>query len=205
MIRRHVTPSLLISLLALFVATSGASYAALQIPNKSVGTAQLKSEAVGTKKLKNKAVTTKKIDTQAVGTKKVKDGSLMAADFMAGELPGQTYRYEREGGLLPLEYATNTIFSTETLPAGDYILMSRVNLVNTSLNKAAVICSIANDAAQNISIRGSDTTALAQTATVTLDDEGKVDLDCWINGTPTATVEAAQTTITALKVPSISD
>ena len=44
--RKHITPSLIISLLALFIATSGASYAALQIPKNSVGTKQLKKNAV---------------------------------------------------------------------------------------------------------------------------------------------------------------
>lgn len=203
MIRRNLTPSLLISLLALFVATSGASYAALQIPKQSVGTPQLKTDAVGTKKIKAAAITTKKLRTDSVGTKKVKDGSLLASDFAPGELPGQTYRYEREGGLLSLDYAAGAIFSTESLPAGSYIIMSRVNLVNTSANRGSVICSIANDAAQNITVLAGDAVAIAQTATVTLEEDGKVDLNCWINGTTTAAVSAAQTTITALQVSDI--
>ncbi|MCB0920610.1 MAG: hypothetical protein KDC08_02210, partial [Actinobacteria bacterium] len=65
--RKHITPSLIISLLALFIATSGASYAALQIPKNSVGTKQLKKNAVT--------------------SKKVKDRSLLAKDFKNGQLP----------------------------------------------------------------------------------------------------------------------
>lgn len=205
MIRRNLTPSLFISLLALLIAASGASYAAMQIPKQSVGTAQLKTEAVGTKKIKAAAITTKKLKSESVGTKKVKDGSLMANDFAPGELPGQTYRDEREGGLLSLGYVGETIFSTQTLPAGSYILMSRVNLVNTSANPASVICSIANDAAQNITVLAGDVVALSQTATVTLDEAGEVDLGCWISGTPTAAVSAAQTTITSLQVSGITE
>ena len=64
--RRHITPSLLISCIALFVALGGASYAAVKLPKNSVGNPQLKKGAV----------------TGA----KVKDGSLSSSDF-AGGLP----------------------------------------------------------------------------------------------------------------------
>ena len=62
-----MTPSLVISVIALFVALSGASYAAIKLPINAVGTAQIKKDAV----------------TSA----KVKDGSLLAGDFKAGQLP----------------------------------------------------------------------------------------------------------------------
>ena len=44
--RRHLTPSLAISMIALFVALGGASYAAVKIPKNSVGAAQIKKNAV---------------------------------------------------------------------------------------------------------------------------------------------------------------
>lgn len=65
-----------IGYLALFVALGGVSYAAT-LPRNSVGTAQLKKNAV----------TAKKIKRGAVGTQAVADGSLLAADFKAGQLP----------------------------------------------------------------------------------------------------------------------
>ena len=65
--RRHLTPSLVISLMALFVALGGASYAAVKIPKNSVGNTQLRKDAV----------------TSA----KVKDRSLLATDFKTGQLP----------------------------------------------------------------------------------------------------------------------
>ena len=55
------------ALLALVVATAGTSYAAVTLPKNSVGTKQLQKNAVV--------------------SKKVKDGSLLAADFAAGQLP----------------------------------------------------------------------------------------------------------------------
>ena len=65
--RRHITPSLIISVMALFVALGGASYAAIKIPKNSVGAAQIKKNAVT--------------------STKVKDRSLLATDFKAGQLP----------------------------------------------------------------------------------------------------------------------
>ena len=56
-----------VATLALFIALGGVSYAAIKIPNNSVGTKQLKKNAVTSKKVKNK--------------------SLLAADFRPGQLP----------------------------------------------------------------------------------------------------------------------
>lgn len=66
----HVIPHLrsnAVAYLALFIALSGTSYAAIALPRNSVGPNQLKSSAV----------------TSA----KVKDRSLLSKDFKAGELP----------------------------------------------------------------------------------------------------------------------
>ena len=56
-----------VALLALFVALSGASYAAVQLPRNSVGSKQIRDNAVVSAKVRN--------------------GSLLAEDFMAGQLP----------------------------------------------------------------------------------------------------------------------
>jgi hypothetical protein len=49
------------SLIALFVALGGSSYAALNLPKGSVGTKQLKRNAVTTQKIKSNAATRSKI------------------------------------------------------------------------------------------------------------------------------------------------
>jgi hypothetical protein len=67
MIRRRLTFANVLSVIALFVALGGASYAATQLPKGSVATRQLKNGAV----------------TGA----KVRDGSLAATDFAAGQIP----------------------------------------------------------------------------------------------------------------------
>ena len=64
---RPPSPATGISLLALFVALGGTSYAAVTLPRNSVGT--------------------KQIQRSAVTSTKVKDRSLLAKDFMPGQLP----------------------------------------------------------------------------------------------------------------------
>ena len=64
---RRPSPALVVSIVALSVALGGTSYAAVVLPANSVGARQLKRDAV----------------TAA----KVKDGSLLRADFGAGQIP----------------------------------------------------------------------------------------------------------------------
>ena len=65
---RRPSPALVIACLALLIALGGTGYAALVLPANSVGTAQLKLNAVTSAKVKN--------------------GSLLRADFKAGQVPG---------------------------------------------------------------------------------------------------------------------
>ena len=77
---RRPSPSMVVALLALFVALGGGAYAAVSLPKNSVGA----------KQLKRNAVTGKKIKKSAVSSPKVKDGSLLSRDFKAGQLPAGT-------------------------------------------------------------------------------------------------------------------
>jgi hypothetical protein len=81
------SPAMLVACVALTVALGGVSYAATVLPNNSVGTAQLKQKAVSAAKLKKNAVTAGKVRKNAITTTKVKDGTLLAHDFHAGQLP----------------------------------------------------------------------------------------------------------------------
>ncbi len=65
--RHRPKPATVIACLALSVALGGTGYAAIVLPANSVGTAQLKNSAVNTLKVKN--------------------GSLLKADFKAGQIP----------------------------------------------------------------------------------------------------------------------
>lgn len=75
--RRHLSPSLVISTLALGVALGGTSYAVVKLPRNSVGSTQLTRDAV----------TASKIRANAVTGAKVRNGSLRSADFAAGQVP----------------------------------------------------------------------------------------------------------------------
>jgi hypothetical protein len=76
-LRHRPSPAMAVALLALFVSLGGGAYAALKLPNNSVGPRQLKRGAVTGPKIRNDAVT----------SAKVKDASLLAKDFKAGQLP----------------------------------------------------------------------------------------------------------------------
>ena len=64
--RRRPTASMVISLIALFVALGGASYAAVSLPNNSVGTAQIKNNAVNYKKIATHTIGLQRIDATKV-------------------------------------------------------------------------------------------------------------------------------------------
>lgn len=66
-LRRHLSPPMVISCLALFVALGGTGYAAVKLPKNSVGATQLKPASVSSSKVKN--------------------GTLLSRDFKKGELP----------------------------------------------------------------------------------------------------------------------
>jgi hypothetical protein len=67
MMRPKLTYSNVVATLALFIALGGASYAALKLPKNSVGRKQIKRSAINSAKVQN--------------------GSLMADDFNADQLP----------------------------------------------------------------------------------------------------------------------
>lgn len=77
LIRYRPSAPMLVAMLALFIATGSGAYAAITLPDGSVGTKQLQSGAVTHGKLANGAVT----------ASKVKDHALLARNFKDGQLP----------------------------------------------------------------------------------------------------------------------
>ena len=90
---RRITPSLIVSVIALVVALGGASYAAIQIPKNSVGTKQIKN--------------------RAVNSNKVKDGSLLLKDFKSGQVKPNAWEGSKDATPTPI---SSTARSTRNVP-----------------------------------------------------------------------------------------
>jgi hypothetical protein len=75
---RRPSAAIVISSAALFMSLGGVGYAAISIPNGSVGPAQLKNNAVTNSKINNGAVSYKKIQPGAVGLVRANTGQLQA-------------------------------------------------------------------------------------------------------------------------------
>ena len=78
---RAPSPAMIVACIALAIALSGVGYAAITIPNNSVGTAQLKNNAVSNAKLQGNSVGSGKLQNNAVNSAKVADGSLTGDDI----------------------------------------------------------------------------------------------------------------------------
>ena len=94
-VTKHLTPGTAIACIALFVALSGAAFAAkTTLGQKAVKTQNLANAAVTTAKLRNGAVATGKIRNGAITTPKIADGAVGATQIAngavrAGQLGGQ--------------------------------------------------------------------------------------------------------------------
>ena len=77
-IRHKPSPTMIVGLLALFVALGGTGYAAVVLPKNSVGTRQIVPGGVRSSDIASNAVT----------SRKVKDGSLLRRDFKPGVFVG---------------------------------------------------------------------------------------------------------------------
>ena len=149
---RRPSPALVVACIALGVALGGTSYATvLNVPKSSVGTPELKRNAV-------KAA---KIAPNAVRAAHVLDGSLLAADFKAGQLPqgpkgdkgekgdrGENgisrVLINRTGGPTQALTATPTPILSLQLQPGRYLVIGKVWVTGQQSNFTA-ICTTAGD------------------------------------------------------------
>ena len=80
-IRSRLSFANVISVIALFVALGGASYAAVTLPKNSVGAKQIKKRAVRGKHINKNAVTAAKIQDNSISGSKIADGSVFGVDL----------------------------------------------------------------------------------------------------------------------------
>jgi hypothetical protein len=150
------------SLLALFIALGGASYAAIKVPANSVGTKQVKNRAITTRKLDRKVLTSLRGATgpqglqgsqgspgpQGVQGPKGDTGSAALADgsITASKLAGSSVTQSKLG--LTTVVASTTVSSTAnqaalaTCPAGTSVISGAVEVVGANgyvLNGVAAI------------------------------------------------------------------
>ena len=175
---KRVTPSLVISVIALVVALGGASYAALKIPKNSVGSKQLKKNSVTAKKIKKNAVTAAKLKASSVDSSKVKDGTLLRSDFQSGQINGDAWLAERDSSsLFDVTGSFQPVVTTPVLPAGSYVLQGRANVLSGAAS-STLICSLANDAAQNFTVAPNALFPLSMAATAVLTTPETIQMNC---------------------------
>ena len=155
---RRITPSLIVSIVALVVALGGASYAAIQIPKNSVGT----------KQIKNKAVT----------SNKVKDGSLLLKDFKSGQVKPNAWEGSKDATLEPIPSTFSTVINTAVLPKGNYVLLGRANIIGGGGVLNRIICSLGTDAAQNFTVGQTSVVPLALNGTFSPTTPQAASLSC---------------------------
>ncbi len=159
-------------MIALFVALSGASYAAIKLPINAVGTAQIKKDAVT--------------------STKVKDGSLLAGDFKAGQLPagakgdtgqrGPSDAYVTVVASDPVVLGSRQVgmATTPMLPAGSYVVTGSVNLAQgfAAVTSTQVFCGVEKDASSVINLVAGQKSQLVLSSTITLAEPNAVSFGC---------------------------
>ncbi|MEI6688703.1 MAG: hypothetical protein WCN97_04995 [Thermoleophilia bacterium] len=86
--RTRITPSLVLSIIAVVLSLTGVGYAATQLPRDSVGSAQIRDEAVQSSDIKAGAVGSSELAAGAVDGEKIKSGSIQLSDLSKGALKG---------------------------------------------------------------------------------------------------------------------
>jgi hypothetical protein len=137
MIRKltRIHPASVVAMLALFLALSGISYAAVG----KVGSSEIKNGAVTKAKIKKEAVTGPKIKKDAVTGAKVKESTLATvpdAAKLAGILPAgfESKGFGGKGDAKHVELAVDSVteIASQELPAGTYLVLARGGLNNNA-------------------------------------------------------------------------
>jgi hypothetical protein len=133
-IRSHLTFANCVSLVALFVALGGTSYA---VATGSIDSREIKNNTVRSKDLRNNNVRGKDIRNGTVRSRDVGNSSLLAEDFAPGQIPQGEQGPQGPAGVvgnltvqrldLPLNDGTNNSGSV-ACPAGEKIIAGSVNV-----------------------------------------------------------------------------
>jgi hypothetical protein len=126
------SPSMIVALIALFVAMSGTTYAVkrLSLPKRVVGSAQIKSKAIRTYHIKARNVRRTKISRSAIDSSLVQNDSLRGSDILEaslGNVPSasKAANADRVGGLSVQKFSFRVAAgtaSTNVLSVGGLVL-----------------------------------------------------------------------------------
>jgi hypothetical protein len=144
---RRPSPALVIASLALFVSLGGVGYAAVTIPNNSVGSSQLKNSAVTNSKLHALSVGFGKIQFGAVGTRRINNNqvqirvggkctgnnAISVIDNMGKVTCTPTTPKELGNASTAATVTSSTQVQSESLPAGSSYML----FANPQVNVAA--------------------------------------------------------------------
>ncbi|MBA3780401.1 MAG: hypothetical protein H0X12_00895 [Nocardioides sp.] len=154
---KRPSPALIISSLALVVATGGTSYAAVMITgqdikNGTVTSKDIRNNTVKSKDVKNNSLKSKDVKNNSLTTEDVRDKSLLADDFRDGELPGRwalinaAGQIEAQSGGFTVTAAYPTLGNTAVAPAPDNSLRANGNVyinANEPLSNNGIVATIA--------------------------------------------------------------
>lgn len=105
---RLPSPALIISVVALFVALGGTSYALSSLPANSVGSKQLKKNAVTTKKIKNHAVTAAKINPTGLTVPRATNADQLGSHAASFFAPATLQSGQSESGVWSVTDGSST-------------------------------------------------------------------------------------------------
>jgi hypothetical protein len=231
--RRRPSAAIVISSVALFMSVGGVGYAAISIPNNSVGTAQLRNNAVTNSKIRNGAVSFKKIQPGAVGLVRANTGQLqvrVSGTCQTGSAIGTINQVGKVtcNNALPSQFGTTnnsatlgasaTTVTSVALPAGaSYLAFANPSVTVTpdataSAQHNVVTCTLtvgSNTATRSITIDTPATSSTAHTAAFPIQAAGpsgtsSVSCTSTTTGTGTAPTISVTSAINALQTASNS-
>jgi hypothetical protein len=194
--RRRPSAAIVISSVALFMSLGGVGYAAISIPNNSVGTPQLRNNAVTANKIRNEAVTYKKIRPGSVGIVRANTGQLqvrVSGTCGSGTAIGTINQVGKVtcNNALPSEFGTTnntaklgagaTAITSTNLPAGaSYLAFANPSVTVTPDATAqaqhdVVTCTLtvgSNTETRSVTFDTPQTSGTAQTASLPLQATG---------------------------------
>lgn len=222
--RKKPSPSMIVAMVALFVALSGGAYASVAL--NQVRSTHIKDGEVKTADIAGNAVTRAKINNNAINSDKVLNGGLEAVDLSAAAqatlkgqkgdtgapgtpgAPGPSDAFSaRDTAIINMTGGTTATLATLSLPAGSYVIASKMVLENDDpAAVAAVTCNLASGTTtDNQTIRlavandTDDREVVSNMITTTLAAAGTATLTCTPPG-GNSTIDADDLWVVATKV-----